>query len=144
MPVTHRQQKLDAFKALLDQLVGVTVYRDRTAPVKVAPAINMLAGGYSLSDEETGIDRIAQTVALEIYVEAATDDALSDAVSDLDARIQAAVFADLTLGGQAIYVEFEGMQDDPEPSGEGQTPAISFQLDFTIHYLRPEGSPIAA
>lgn len=141
MPTAVREQILAAAATRLATLTGVAVERNRTAAVGAFPALVLRDGGMTPDDQTLGLTRYRLRFQVEGWVEAATDALLGPALSDLQARVVAALLADVTLGGLAVDLA-EGETADPEiDRGEGRRPLAAFATDFTVEFFTREGDP---
>lgn len=146
MPTSIREQILVAFKARLDTLTGVTVYRMRRKEVDQTkfPAVNQLDGLDRVTEQVFGYDKREMPVAVEGFVKAATDEAMASAVADLEARVVAALLAgDRRLAGLAVDIT-EGDGDLVADDGDGKSPEASFARTFVVTFFTGSGDPFAA
>jgi hypothetical protein len=140
MPVPIREQVLAAFFTALQQIVGVTVERNRNREVtpEMMPALVMLDGGQRRQDE-SGLARYVAEADVEGYVLASSDAGLGPALNDLYARTVVAALADHTLGGVAIDVR-EGALDVMIVREAGK-PAAGVSLTFEIEFFAAPADP---
>ena len=141
MPTSIREQILTAFLVRLQTIANVTVERNRVEPVETFPALLMIDGGQSVTEENAGIKLHALRVEVEGYVGAATAADLGPALSDLHGQTVLALMADRTLGDLAIDLR-EGDLGDPEiDRTQGHRPFAAFSLAFEVDYFTDPNDP---
>jgi len=141
MSTSIREQVLAALESRLGTVAGVTVERNRVESVTEFPALVMIDGGHTVTDENTGLKLYRLRIDVEGYVEATTAAELGPALSDLYAKAVAALMADRTLGGIAIDVH-EGELRDPEiDRTQGHGPHAAFSLAFEVDYATNPTDP---
>ncbi|BBK44126.1 hypothetical protein STVA_41460 [Allostella vacuolata] len=153
-PVACRERILLAIEtrlaAIATSVPGLTVERDREEPVetKDMPRLVVTELGEVLQGDLTGEDGWTLTLAVAGYVRGATGandaaraKAAAAAANDLRARAQAALRADVTLGGLAR---------DLRPAAEAEAfpllidcadPAKAFATPWEVDYATEEGDP---
>lgn len=139
MTLTVREKVLAAFKAKLDLISDVTVYRNRDVEISSdkMPAINMIDGGHGGQYDSTAIQRIDLPVTIECYTKAETDELLGPAISELYGQVTLQVMSDITLGGLAQEVApGDQPMSDPVIAREKNTPPhAAFELNFVITFF---------
>ena len=141
MPTSIREQVLAAVAARLGTIGGVTVERNRVEPVTAFPALVMIDGGHTVTEENAGLKLYASRFDVEGYVQTTTAAELGPSLSDLYAKTVAALMADRTLGGVAIDVR-EGELRDPEiDRTPGHAPHAAFSLAFEVDYTTRPADP---
>lgn len=148
MTLSLREQVLRAFKGQLDQLAGVTVFRNRDTEISESdlPALVMRDGGMGVSYDSHDLLRVTLRVEIECFVKAQSDALLGEAISDLAAKTMQQVFADPTLGNLVVDVEAtEELMSDPVIGREqGHAPTAAFILALRIIFFMKPGDPYTA
>lgn len=148
MTFSLREQVLQAFKGQLDQIAGVSVFRNRDTeiPESDLPALVMRDGGMAVSYDSHDLLRVSLRIEVECFVKAQSDALLGEAISDLAARTMQQVFADPTLGNLAINIEAgEELMSDPVIGHEqGHAPVSAFTLSFRIVFFMKPADPYSA
>jgi len=138
MPASKAEQVLEAIKALLKTLPGVTIERNSVLPEKVpAGGLLILRDGDPGEPEQAlggfGNAYYRHAVEIEVHVEEGDAAARDAAFDNLLQQIGAALEADPTLGGLAFGLTY----GRPEPAIEAiaGAPAIkSATLSVTVDY----------
>lgn len=143
MSTTVQEQALAALKSTLDGLAGVTVYRTRDAAIaeERMPAVNMLDGGWEITQRNVGQVLWLQRVDLECFVTADTDAELGPAVTSLTGQVLTVALADPTLGDVTQDVRAERGDDPIVGQQRGQRPVAAFTIGLELAFWTRELDP---
>ena len=138
MPASKAEQVLEAIKALLKTLPGVTIERNSVLPEKVPAGGLIILRDGDPGEPEQALGSFVNAyyrhaVEIEVYIEEGDAAARDSAFDDLLQQIGAALEADPTLGGVAFGMTYRR----PEPAIEAiaGAPAIkSATLSVTVDY----------
>lgn len=139
MPTPCREQVVAAIKTALDGItgiVGLTVERDRDEHVEEAdlPKLALFEGDESLAPDFSGEDGFELQVDIEGYA------ALAD-LAVLRASVDAAIFADRTLGGLARDIDVAAEAGPQRLDMDSAAPTKSFVRSYRVLYATVEGDP---
>lgn len=124
---------------------GTRVYRERLYQLRAAdlPGLRIYCGAEQVEPDRLGAIH-GQQRDMDLMVEGlarATSD-LDETLDDIAAEVEAALAADVTLGGKAKVLYLAGI-DDPEQSDEGEVPAGLVRLKFRVQYRTLNTTPTA-
>lgn len=139
MPTPCREQLVAALATRLAAIAGIAglaVERDREHPVTAAamPRLVIYEGDEQLSPEFSGEDGFELQLDVEGYAAAAD-------MPGLRAAVDAAVFADRTLGGLARDIDFASEQAPQRLDMDQAAAAKGFARSYRLLYATREGDP---
>ena len=124
---------------------GSRVYKERLYQLRAAdlPGLRIYCGAEQVEPDRLGAVH-GQSRDMELIVEGlarATAD-LDETLDDITAEVEAALAADITLGGKckALYLSAIG---DPEQSDDSDQPAGLVRLTFRVQYRTLNTTPTA-
>lgn len=138
--VAVREQILVALKTVLATIPGVAVTRSLDRPVVTFPSINLVDGSHDTSvagdgdDAPFGVRQYKMDITTELYVTGMTSEAANTALHALYASVVKKIMGDETLGGIALRIDEQGMDQPEIGSNEGQGPTQAAALDFLITF----------
>lgn len=121
------------------------VYRERLYQLRGAdlPGLRIYCGAEQVEPDRLGASHGLQR-DMELIVEGlakATSD-LDETLDDICAEVEAALCADITLGGKAKLLYLSAI-DDPEQSDESDQPTGLVRLRFRVQYRTLNTTPTA-
>lgn len=124
---------------------GTRVYRERLYQLRAAdlPGLRIYCGAEQVEPDRLGAIH-GQQRDMELMVEGlarATSD-LDETLDDIAAEVEAALAADITLGGKAKALYLAAI-DDPEQSDEAEQPTGLVRLRYRVHYRTLNTTPTA-
>lgn len=144
MPLTIREALLVAASAKLAAITGISglapaqIERNRRDTVESMPAIVLRDGGQRVVDRLVGMDRHAIAFDVELYASAASGAAASTRLNEMLGAVQAALFADTTLGAGAFDVRLLDVGDPLVDVSDGADAVASLVARFEVEaWLRP-------
>jgi len=141
MPIPVRERVLAAIEAALVTLSGIAFHRNRRSPIETIPALLMAEEGHEVAATLTGATLHRQFVRIDCIAGGGDDAGAGPALSDLIALVQAAVFADPSLGGIAVDVEEQPSAETDLDREPGHAPHMAIGLRLAITYLTRTGDP---
>lgn len=145
MPLTIRETLLAAAAAKLAAITGIAglapaqIERNRRDAVELMPAIVQRDGGTRVADRLVGMDRQMTALDVELYASAADGEAAAVQLDALLGAVQAALFADTTLGVGAFDVRLVDVSDPIIDVGDGAAAVASLVARFELEaWLRPD------
>ena len=142
-----REQICARVKTRLQGIAGFTVLRNpkRRPMVAQLPMLAQFDGGQDPLDQFTGAQQ--WRLALEIDIYDATDDD-GQATNEAYAKLVAAVIPplgggvyDVTLGGLAVHVREDGVDDPETLADEGRATYRAMAVRFLIDFWTAENDP---
>ena len=142
-----REQIRDAAVTALTSLTttGARVYRERLYQLRAAdlPGLRIYCGAESVEADRLGaLHGQQRDMALIVEGLARATADLDETLDDICAEVEAALAADVTLGGKAKVLYLTGI-DDPEQSDEGDQPIGLVRLNFRVQYRTLNTTPTA-
>lgn len=127
---------IDAIVTKLKADLSVPVYRNRSRPVDVAPAVAIRMG----SDDDTDEDGFSYslrrlTVYIDLYVLSDDDDDLDGLLLDLRSEVESALPQTTPLPGSPIQYFEPISQQDPDFNSEAEESAASMRLVYPAIYV---------
>lgn len=124
---------------------GTRVYRERLYQLRAAdlPGLRIYCGAEQVEPDRLGASHGLQR-DMDLMVEGlarATSD-LDETLDDICAEVEAALCADITLGGKAKLLYLAAI-DDPEQSDESDQPTGLVRLRFRVQYRTLNTTPTA-
>lgn len=107
------------------------------------PAALQFDGGHSEAPSLTGEDHYLGRVSVELYAGGATNSAAVTAVNGLWGELVKAVFANRTLGGEALDVRHTETDDPFTLDAESARRVGTMTAFFEIKFSHPEDDPFA-
>jgi hypothetical protein len=142
-----REQIRDAAVTACTGLTTTTthVYPERLYQLRATdlPGLRIYCGAEQVEPDRLGAVH-GQSRDMELIVEGiarATAD-LDETLDDIAAEVEAALAADVTLGGKCKFLHLAGI-DDPEQSDETDQPAGLVRLKFRVQYRTLNTTPTA-
>jgi hypothetical protein len=130
-------------KALMETLVpdvpGLTVWRNRRAPLEAAPAIAVEDGPQQTNVDQVGFKFHTAQPTIEGYCTAPTDEEIGPVYNDLYRRIVNKVEADPTLGGAAVDCREAGLDLEIVKAAASKQAECFFAVKFDIDYTTAQG-----
>lgn len=142
-----REQIRDAAVTALTGLTTTStrVYAERLYQLRATdlPGLRIFCGAESVEPDRLGAS-FGQQRDMSLIVEgvARANSALDDTLDDICAEVEAALAADVTLGGKCKFLHLTGI-DDPEQSDEGDQPTGMVRLNFRVQYRTLNTTPTA-
>lgn len=135
---------------LVTTLTGLTTTGARVYPSRVYPFADAALPGLAIYTQAEAVEYLSMTrprtqgralsARVEVYVKGVGD--YDDSIDTICAEIEAALYADITLGGLVKDVQVKAFE--VEFSGEGDQPMARATLTINIDYRTTEGAPGAA
>ena len=121
------------------------VYRERLYQLRAAdlPGLRIYCGAEQVEPDRLGASHGLQR-DMDLIVEGlakATSD-LDETLDDICAEVEAALCADVTLGGKCKFLHLAGI-DDPEQSDDADQPTGLVRLKFRVQYRTLNTTPTA-
>lgn len=134
---TQREIMLAALKTRIETLIAAVpelkVYRNRSAAMKDAPALNVIDGGHSVETEQTEFKMFYLGATISGLVTADSDEQLGAAANELYGRVIDALEADTSLGVDASDVIERNLEFELE-SEDAKKPTAWFHLGVEIQF----------
>lgn len=130
-----RQSIREAVITLLSGIAGVTLERSRVYPMVTLPVISVYANGeVSESENESMPSPLRYSRRLQLQVDIAVEavTGFDDTVDDYAAQVEAALAADVTLGGTATDSVLTRTTIDMD--GSGDKPIAIARLQYEVWY----------
>lgn len=137
MALTVREQILQYLLNSLKTLSGVQVFRDRDSEIgeDELPAVVLIDGPHTASQDDYGFTRYEMPVGLELYVATKQDSELGTALNALYQQVMALILVDETLGGLAVTTREDSLSDPDINRSEGLTPLAGALLTLNITFM---------
>lgn len=135
-----RQQILAAVVTACTGLAttGANVANRRTFPQGTTPALNIY-WAEDVPNYDDGKLASAPFHGLEVHIEGLLKGDAESVANDINEEVEAALYADQTLGGLAIGIERGPASIDQD--GEGEEEVLVIDIIFTVFYRTIEGAP---
>lgn len=124
---------------LIPDVPGLTVWRNRRAPLQGAPAIAVEDGPQVTNVGQVGFKFHTAQPTIEGYCTAPTDEALGPIYNDLYRRIVNKVEANPTLGGVAIDCREAGMDLEIVKAADSKQAECFFSVKYEVDYTTAQG-----
>lgn len=148
MPVPCRERIIAAVVARLASITGIaglTVERERRVPVTSAelPFLAVYEGPSALQSDFSGEQAVTLTVSIEGLAGGVSAPAAREAAGLLRAHAEAALFAEITLGG--IVRDLRPSDEPPPPMLDDEIgeEAAAFAFAIDVDFAIREGDPFS-
>lgn len=146
MPHVREQIRAAAVTALTGLTTTASrVYAERLYQLRAAdlPGLRVFCGAEAIEPDRLGaVHGQQREMALIVEGAARATADLDDTLDDIAAEVEAALAADITLGGKCKFLHLAGI-DDPEQSDEADVPTGLVRLNFRVQYRTLNTTPTA-
>ncbi|MGE0650263.1 MAG: hypothetical protein AB7P12_00730 [Alphaproteobacteria bacterium] len=131
--------------AAITEVAGLTVERDRRTPVMSGelPFLAVYEGPSTSQSDFSGEQAVTLTVSVEGLAGGVSAQAARDAAGLLRAQAEAALFADVTLGGLARDLRPSDEPPPPMLDDEIGEEAVAFVFAVDVDFATREGDPFS-
>lgn len=149
MTAHYRKAVRDALASALTGLTttGSNVFSGRVAPLTsdAMPGLVILPASES-AEWGAGDGVVERVLDLTLIAQAFGNEGLYDTLDTISAEIEAAVFADYTLGGKTMWIDPPQMEMNVGEGGgaNGAQRLGSLRMSFPVHYRTGSADPTSA